>query len=952
MRTGNSFPEVVIMSYTQLEAVLDARQGPPDLGTVAGVSDGQLLARFAAHRDDLAELAFAALVHRHGPMVLRICQQILGDKHAAEDAFQVTFLILARKAGSIRRPELLGHWLHGVALRTAREARMREERRRRRESTGTEEYPAQPVTDCRPELTLICREELEALHEAVARLPERYRVPLVLCELQGLSYQEAALRMGCPVGTIGVRLSRARRRLREQLILRGVVPSAALLAALLVGDSTLAGVPAALVQATVQGAMAFAAGKAATTGVISATVVALAHAVQKTMALARLKMALSLVLAGGATATIGLLRIHGPVGVPGPWVAGSAQRQHAGPATPIAAAPQPGTLQPPNAAPLPGTGAAAAGAFRPTASTAIGAVGSSAGTLARALFMSNPEGGGEIFRDSGQGGLKPSTVVALASMRQASRHERARGEALFAREWVPNDPMARGGDGLGPVYNESSCVACHGLGAPGGAGPESKNVLLVTATPSGNGSLQDLDRVHPGFHGTRSVVIHRHGTDPEYPSWRKRFYTTDPEEQPNSPANSGGNPALSRINEIKQQVALDRRIGARTTNLRVVKGFTLSLSERNTPALFGVGQIDAIPPELLIATAAQQLPEIRGRVNRSPEGRISRFGWKAQIASLHEFVRSACANELGLEVPGHSQAISPLSPTVKARGLDMPEADCDALVAYIRALPAPVAIDPSGPQGTREMQEGRRLFVAVGCASCHAPVLGDVRGIYSDLLLHDMGPSLSDSGTYYGLESPGSLAGPSAQEWRTPPLWGYRDSGPYLHDGRARDLEQAVALHAGQSRTAARQFFLLSAHDRFQIEAFLKSLVAPSLAAVSGVVLAADLETRIAGEERDEPESAVRRRREEAVARGVHEWREKQRLRRERAAEVERLRLAKAAAARARAQMPAARALEKMGKITAALGYYRAIARESPGSDDGRLAAARIAALSPLAEAR
>ena len=99
-----------------------------------------------------------------------------------------------------------------------------------------------------------------------------------------------------------------------------------------------------------------------------------------------------------------------------------------------------------------------------------------------------------------------------------------------------------------------------------------------------------------------------------------------------------------------------------------------------------------------------------------------------------------------------------------------------------------------------EMEEGRRLFVAVGCATCHMPSLGGVQGIFSDLLLHDMGQSLSDSGMYYGVESPGSFAGPSAQEWRTPPLWGYRDSGPYLHDGRAQNLEQVVALHEGQAR--------------------------------------------------------------------------------------------------------------------------------------------------------
>ena len=116
------------MAHGQSEAVLKPPQGRRDVTAVAEASDGQLLARFAACRDEFGEIAFEPLVRRHGPMVLRVCHQVLGDRHTAEDAFQATFLILARRAGSIRRPELLGHWLYGVALRTAREARIRGER--------------------------------------------------------------------------------------------------------------------------------------------------------------------------------------------------------------------------------------------------------------------------------------------------------------------------------------------------------------------------------------------------------------------------------------------------------------------------------------------------------------------------------------------------------------------------------------------------------------------------------------------------------------------------------------------------------------------------------------------------------------------------------------------------------------------------------------------------------
>ena len=161
------------MAKRQSEAVQRQPWGLP-VPLTAGASDGQLLARFTSQRDELAEVAFAALVRRHGPMVLHVCQQILSDRHAAEDAFQATFLVLARRAGSIGQPELLGNWLYGVALRTAREARMRADRRRRRESSSPEEMDETPSGNAeRPESPLIFREEFAVLHEEVSRLPEQ-----------------------------------------------------------------------------------------------------------------------------------------------------------------------------------------------------------------------------------------------------------------------------------------------------------------------------------------------------------------------------------------------------------------------------------------------------------------------------------------------------------------------------------------------------------------------------------------------------------------------------------------------------------------------------------------------------------------------------------------------------------------------------------------------------------
>src|SRR5262245_14185051 len=167
-----------------------------------------------------------------------------------------------------------------------------------------------------------------------------------------------------------------------------------------------------------------------------------------------------------------------------------------------------------------------------------------------------------------------------------------------------------------------------------------------------------------------------------------------------------------------------------------------------------------------------------------------------------------------------------------------------------------------------------------------------------------MGPSLSDSASSYGIEGPASPGAPAPQEWRTPPLWGYRDSAPYLHDGRAEDLEEAVALHGGQAHASTCRFFALSSEDRLRVEAFLKSLVAPASTTTPGVVLAAEMESRFEQEEQSTPESLVRRRWDEALARG--EWQRRAEERRRHDEEVAR---------RARVRFPLARALEKKGKI-------------------------------------
>src|SRR5579871_6288456 len=163
-----------------------------------GMSDRQLLDYFLAQRD---EPAFAALMRRHGPMVFCVCRRVLRNAHDAEDAFQATFLVLVRKARSIRRPELLGNWLYGVAYRTALAARGAAVKRRAKERDMAK--PEAVEEDGTQELAALLDREL-------VQLPEKYRVPIVLCDLEGKTRKEAARQLGWPEGTINGRLARGR----------------------------------------------------------------------------------------------------------------------------------------------------------------------------------------------------------------------------------------------------------------------------------------------------------------------------------------------------------------------------------------------------------------------------------------------------------------------------------------------------------------------------------------------------------------------------------------------------------------------------------------------------------------------------------------------------------------------------------------------------------------------
>jgi RNA polymerase sigma factor (sigma-70 family) len=233
-----------------------------------GLSDGDLLGRFLASGD---QDAFSVLVQRYGPMVYGVCKRVLGDVHIAEDAFQAVFMVLVRRAGSISRRKPLGGWLHAVARRIALKARAQSAARRDRERRSASMMPS----DFLNELTQ--RELRTVLDEEIGRLPEKYRVPIVLCYLEGKTQEQAAVELGWPASSLTRRVGRARELLRQRLVRHGITLTAGALTAALGEKALAAPVPAMLAINTVKAAMSIAAGKAMAAGCVSAQAVLLAE---------------------------------------------------------------------------------------------------------------------------------------------------------------------------------------------------------------------------------------------------------------------------------------------------------------------------------------------------------------------------------------------------------------------------------------------------------------------------------------------------------------------------------------------------------------------------------------------------------------------------------------------------------------------------------------------------
>jgi RNA polymerase sigma factor (sigma-70 family) len=293
------------MAKQSLNGVLQHLRKVAAVQTYLGLSDRELLQRFGGTHD---EAAFTVLIERHGPMVLGVCRRALPNFHDADDACQATFLVLARKAASIRKKASLSSWLHGVACRLAANLRRDHARRKGREREVNAPTPKDPAAE------VTWREVQTILDEELEQLPERYRAPLILCYLQSLTRDEAAQRLGLSSGSLHGRLERGRNLLRERLTKRGLTLAAVMSAAALGESVAQAALAPTFVVSSTKAALLLAAGQPLTERVVATHVLALTQEVLKTMFLTKLKLGtaallcvgLCVALIGGSFTSLGI----------------------------------------------------------------------------------------------------------------------------------------------------------------------------------------------------------------------------------------------------------------------------------------------------------------------------------------------------------------------------------------------------------------------------------------------------------------------------------------------------------------------------------------------------------------------------------------------------------------------------------------------------------------------
>jgi len=380
---------------------------------------------------------------------------------------------------------------------------------------------------------------------------------------------------------------------------------------------------------------------------------------------------------------------------------------------------------------------------------------------------------------------------------------------LFEHEWTPNDPLAHG-DGLGPVYNAKSCASCHFQGGLGGGGEVAHN-----ATSYEVHSRPGDDEFHTG-------TLHAFSVTPghqESMTVLKGVYPTIP-----GPSIRDPNCPSMKFNDFDP---------VRTESVQPT-------------ALFGAGWIDLLSDKAIRHNQrSRQLSAVCremshdfgtvpvGRVPVTADGRVGKFGWKGQFATLSDFVAAACANELGLGTPKMPQA-TPLSAPGYESPPDLDKKQFRALVAFVKTLPKPVESALATAVEQESAARGKELFHSVGCACCHVPDLGGVKGVYSDFLLYNLNDPPGPNSASYSPEPPRVLKLPGRpdhlprpEEWKTPPLWGVADSAPYFHDGNAPTLDSAITRHRGDAKNVTAKYEELGSTGKAALVAFLKTLKAP-----------------------------------------------------------------------------------------------------------------------------
>ena len=578
------------------------------------------------------------------------------------------------------------------------------------------------------------------------------------------------------------------------------------------------------------------------------------------------------------------------------------------------------------------------------------------------------------------GTCKPVTAVGPNAIDQQRIQQRIQqGKELFEREWPSRNPRL-GSDGLGPLHNAKSCVACHHQGGVGGSGDarfNAKSIGIEKMRITG-GHINDdvvaksIRGFHPGFVDSAGRVVNtyavsHHGGTPMFARFRDSIMRNVAAE-----FSEAGGPVNAE--EVRHANSTPITYAAQNGKYKIF--IHARMFQRNTTPLFGSGLIDQVTWKQLkeLARAQEKHPEISGRPATLPDGRYGRFGWRGNVATLQDFCDQACAAEVGLETSRKPQPIDPTLPGYRNPTSDISDNQIRSMTAFMSALSAPSRRLPQDLETRHAALRGEQLFAFVGCAVCHVPNVAPAQGLYSDLLLHDMGYESIDlnpadpyitrttpvsrinrrvttnsvetkfyddamTTVYYGGTSVMSgaksrnssfsrgstammdlspitrrqtnirytpynyefrypqqpntlmrfvLTGSQSkrstnktqtnrteskkiaqnqslasgkdtltvditeqnneiietrqidyvrihieptnhmQEWRTPPLWGVRDSAPYMHDGRAATLLEAISMHDGEGAGTRDRFLNLSHSDRSAIIKFMETLTAPA----------------------------------------------------------------------------------------------------------------------------